>query len=272
MEKSTQRRPRRKTQSRRRVAAAEGQVQSAESPAKLEFLRRMAGTLPETIVARDLEILNSGLHLLFADLRRAHRYFRDGEGNGRGGASTALGAVYRFIMLFEKPLAEGLQLPILDLQQALAALEENNVLPVFKPVRHRGRAKSSDVREALKGYVAGTVQRLLQTGINSDAAHRRVAEELERRGVRPERGAGDVTATTVRHWCDEVDTDVGRHGTAAVVYDSMFTVSERERFSFFVWLDRNPEQDVEHLPAPDFALKSLAVFVAANFPNLAEPS
>ena len=178
-----------------------------ESPAKLEFLRRMAGTLPETIVARDLEILNSGLHLLFADLRRAHRYFRDGEGNGRGGASTALGAVYRFIMLFEKPLAEGLQLPILDLQQALAALEENNVLPVFKPVRHRGRAKSSDVREALKGYVAGTVQRLLQTGINSDAAHRRVAEELERRGVRPERGAGDVTATTVRHWCDEVDTD-----------------------------------------------------------------
>jgi hypothetical protein len=230
----------------------------------------MAGTLPETIVAGDLEILNSGLHLLFADLRRAYQYFQDGEGNGRGGASTALGALCRFIMLFEKPLAEGLQLPILDLQQALAALEDNNVSPMLEPLRHRGRAKSSDAREALKGHVAGTVQRLLQAGINSDDAHRRVAEELEKRGVRAERGAGNVTATTVRHWCDEVDTDVERRGTAAVVYDSMFTVSERENFSFLVWLDRN-QKGVEHLPAPVFALKSLAAFVAAIFPNHAEP-
>jgi hypothetical protein len=50
----------------------------------------------------------------------------------------------------------------------------------------------------------------------------------------------------------------------------MFTVSERKRFSFLVWLDRN-QKDVEHLPAPVFALKSLADFVARNFPNQAEP-
>jgi hypothetical protein len=274
MEKSARRRPRRTPQSRRRVAAAEGklsQVRPAESPANFEFARRMAGTLPETIVAGDLEILNSGLHLLFADLRRAYRYFQDGEGNGRGGASSALGALYRFIVLFEKPFAEGLQLPIQDLQQALAALEDNNVLPMLKPVRRRGRAISSDAREALKGHVAGTVRRLLQTGINLDAAYQRVAKELKRRGVRPERGTGNVTATTVRHWCDRVAADVGRRGAAAVVCDSMFTASEDERFSFFVWLDRNPEKDVDHKPADLIALDSLAGFVAKYFPNHAEP-
>jgi hypothetical protein len=274
MGKSAQQRPRRTPQSRRRAAAAEGtqsQLRFAELPANLEFASRMAGALPETIVAGDLETLNSGLHLLFADLRRARRYFQDGEGNGRGGAVTALAAFGRFVTLFEASLAEGLQLPILDLQQALAALEDNNVLQMLKPARHGGRAKSGDAREALKGHVAGTVKRLLQTGITQVDAHRRVAKVLKRRGVRPERGAGDVTANTIRHWCDDVAADVGRRGIAAVVCDSMFTESEREKFSFFVWLDRNPEKGVDHPPAHLFALDSLAAFVAANFPNHAQP-
>jgi hypothetical protein len=261
MEKPTKHRPRGTNRSRRRIAAAEGahhgRTRSGELPANLEFAKGMAGTLPETVTADDLEILNAGLNRLFADLRRAHQFFQDGEGNGRGGAATALAALQRFITLFRAPLAEGLQVPILDLLQALVALENNNVLPVLKPVRRRGRAKSSDAYEALKGCVAETGQRLLQSGVTPADAHRRVAKELGTLGVRPERGAGDVTGTTVRHWCDGVAEDVGRGGTAAMIYDLIFTAEEIERFS------RLPSNQARQ----DFALASLAAFVRKILPR-----
>jgi hypothetical protein len=62
-------------------------------------------------------------------------------------------------------------------------------------------------------------------------AFRAVANALAKQGIRAERGSGAVTATTVRHWCDEVASDVGRRGTAAMMYDSMFTDIENNRFS-----------------------------------------
>jgi hypothetical protein len=265
MKESASRFPRR---SRRRVAATTStgrKIEAGELPVNLLFTSRMVGTLPEAVTPSDLELLNSGLRWLFADLRRAHRYFQNGEGNGRGGAVTALGALWRFVTLFAAPLAEGLHTPIHDLQTALEALEQNNVLPMLKPAARPGRAKSSRGREALKGHAAGTVQRLLKAGIKPVDAHRRVAKELTKLGVRPERGAGAVTATTVRHWCDEVANDVNRLGPAAVIYDAMFTESERERFSFLVWLDQHPEKGVCHQPAHLFALDSLAAFVRENF-------
>jgi hypothetical protein len=221
-----------------------------------EFAFRMKGTLPETVTAGDLEILNSALRILFADLRRAQQRFQEGEANGRAGATDALGAVWRFIILFEGPFSETLHTPILSLQDALRTLDRNNVLPLLKPVARRGRAKSSDTREALKGHVAGTVQRLLSTGLKPDAAHRRVAKELGKLGVRPERGSGDITATTVRHWCDDVAADVGRRGPAAFVYDGMLTDCERQKFS------RLPKDR-----ARSFAVASLRAFVEEHFPE-----
>ena len=267
MKKSAKQFPRR---SRRRVAATTStgrKFEAGELPVNLQFTSRTVGTLPEAITASDLELLNSGLRWLFVDLRRAHQYFQNGEGNGRGGAVTALGALWRFGTFFAAPLAEGLHTPICDLQTALEALEQNNVLPMLKPAARPGRAKASRGREALKGHAAGTVQRLLQAGIKPVDAHRRVAKELTRLGVRPERGAGVVTATTVRHWCDEVANDVNRQGPAAMIYDPMFTKSECERFSFLVWLDQHPEKGVDHRPAHLFALDSLAAFVRENFPK-----
>ncbi|MGA7455107.1 MAG: hypothetical protein WBW73_28980 [Rhodoplanes sp.] len=115
--------------------------------------------------------------------------------------------------------------------QALAALEQNNVLPILKPVPRRGRAPSSHGHAALKGHVAATVKRLTQTGMELKEAHRKVANELKKLGVRPGRGSGQVTANTVRNWCDEVASDVGRHGTAALMCGEMFTDEEQKRFS-----------------------------------------
>jgi hypothetical protein len=260
MEKSAKQRPRRQHLSRRRVSAATGIKSKAEAgdlPANLDTAWRMQGVLPETVSASDLEILNSGLHLLFTDLRSAHSYFQRGEGNQRAGALTALGALLRFITLFEVPRAEMLHMSILDLQQALAALENNNVSPMFKPVRRPGRPKSSDAREAMKGCVAGTVQLLLQAGMTPPDAQQRVAEELRKLDIRPDWGAGDVTDTTVRHWCDNVAADVGRRGTAVTVYETMLTAKEIERFSAL------PSNEARQ----SFALVSLGDFIRQILPN-----
>ena len=66
-----------------------------------------------------------------------------------------------------------------------------------------------------------------------------------------------MPVTTVRHWCDDVAADVGRHGGAAIVYDGMFTDEERRGFSAL------PSDQARR----SLALKSLAGFVLANFPR-----
>jgi hypothetical protein len=224
-----------------------------------EFVTQHAGSLPEAVAEGDLDTLNSGLCFLFADLRSAKRLCREKGDNGRAGASAALGAIWRFVMLFKGPLAETLHVPILNLHASLDALENNLVEPILKPVPRIGRAPSSDRRDALKGCVAGTVERLLRTGLSRKDANLAVAKQLRQLGVGPERGSGEVTDDTVRHWCEEVAIDVGQHGTAAQMYHSMFTSAEVDRFSALP-LDQ----------ARTHALDSLAGFVRAIFPEALE--
>jgi hypothetical protein len=112
----------------------------------------------------------------------------------------------------------------------------------------------------LKGTAAGTVKRLLQAGLDRKRALEVVAKALTEQGVRPERGSGTITGNTVRHWCDEVAEDVGRRGTAATAYDSMFTAQEIERFYAY------PSNQTRE----DFALASLADFVRQIFPRYGE--
>jgi hypothetical protein len=192
-------------------------------------------------------------------MRDARRLYDEEGDNGRAAAFHALGVMWQFIALFKLPLAEHLHMPILNLQNALVALEENNVLPILKPVARSGRADSSDARRALKGAAAGTVKRLLQAGLDRKRALKVVAKALAEQGVRPERGSGAIAGNTVRHWCEKVAEDVGRRGTAATAHDSMFTAQEIERFS------ECPSNQRE-----DFALASLADFVRQIFPKYRE--
>jgi len=218
----------------------------------IEFTQQAKGTLKEIISANDLPKLNHALSILFADLRHASSHFRDRGDNGRLGAAVALGAVWRFVVLFEQPLAECLHLPLLKLQNALVGLENNQVEPIIRPVPRKGRSSSSDARAALKGHAAGTVERLRKAGIPRAEALNRVAKTLAKLGVTPERGSGHVTATTIRHWCGTVAEDVARSGTAATVFDSMFTTQEEARFA------KLPSRQ-----AQTFALQSLEGFVRA---------
>jgi len=246
-------------QSRRRAAAIKGiqsKVQSGEPP-HINFMTRNRGSLPTIIGQDNLEKLNSGLDVLFNRLRVAKQEYDVGTDGGRVGAFTALGAVWQFITLFDSPRAEGLYVPILKLQDALVALDQNDVLPILKPVRHAGRAPSSHAYTALKGHAAATVMRLRKSNLDPKQACVLVARELAKLGVRPDRGRGGITATTVRHWCDEVENDVGRRGTAATIYDMMFTDDENKKF------DALP-----HDRAKAFTLDSLRHYVREIFPEI----
>jgi hypothetical protein len=222
----------------------------------------MKGTLPELITVGDLETLNEGLGFFFADLRRAWELFQQSEGHGRAGAIKALGAMWRLMALFKQPSADNLFVPILLLQDALWALDKNTVSPMLEPIRRGGRGGSTGVRAGLRGHAAGTFKRLVEAAVPRPQARDEVASALVKLGVRPERGSGEITATTVRHRCDEVDADVSRRGDAAIIYDGMFTDEERQRFSAL------PSDHARR----SFALKSLAQWVAAVLPGNKKPS
>jgi hypothetical protein len=195
--------------------------------------------------------------LFFAQLREARQQFEQGEENGRIGAFTALAATWMFILAFKATSKEPLFAPIVMLQNALAALDQGLVLPIVKPIRRRGRARSDEAYASLKGHAAATVKILLQTGLDHQQACRRVATQLARLGVRPERGSGTVTATTVRNWCVEVSRDVHRRRTAAQAYDHFI-------------LDPKEKESLLALPkdwARQFVLQSLADWVRALFPK-----
>jgi hypothetical protein len=228
---------------------------------EIEFLDRMKGTLPEHITGGDLETLNVGLGFFFTDLRRAFEQFQQSEHHGRAGAVRALSATWRLVALFKEPLAKNLHMPMLRLQDALLALDQSTVDPMLRPVRRSGRSSSTGARAALRGHAAGTVTRLVQAGLLRPHALAQVAKALVKLGVRPERGSGQITATTVRHWCAEVADDVGRHGVAAIMHDGMFTDEERQSFSGLA-------SDQERC---SFALKSLAQWVRAALPELQKP-
>lgn len=224
-------------------------------PPHVEFFIRFKGTLPEVVTQSNLEILNSALSFLFTRLREARRQSYQTEG-GRPAAFEALAVCWMFIALFEKPLAESLQLPILHLMDALVGLDNNLVLPIVKPIRHRGRSPSSHAYAALKGHAAGTVRHLKEAGFGAKNAHQAVAQQLKKLGVRAERGSGHITEHTVRNWCNEVSSDVGRHSTAARMYDF-----QRQRF------DAQPKET-----ASDLALSSLTQWVLLNLPALKKSS
>jgi hypothetical protein len=230
-------------------------------PPFLEFLNRAKGTLPETIGKADLSTLNSGLHFLFDRLRQAREQFEREGDSGRRGARTALSAFWNFITLFEAPLAETLHIPILRLQSALWMLDQGGREPILKPVRLRGRAPSSPTYDSIRGHAVATVQLLLQTGLARGDAHRAVATELRQLGVRPERGSGTVTATTVRNWCDQIPSQVDQDSTAALMYYSKLAPEEMEMFSA-VPKDR----------AKQFALQLLASYVQSIIPELQKPT
>jgi hypothetical protein len=209
-------------------------AKEAKSDPEIEFFAHNEGTLPEVITSSELQILNSALRSLFAPLREIRPLYQNAETieDRRRAICVALAFYCRFIQLFRKPLEEGLYVPILHLNDALVALNDNLVLPILQPIPKKGRSESSDVHNALKGLVAATVTYLCENGFRTPDAHKALAQWLNKLGVRSERGSGDITPGTVRYWCAEV-SKLGETSTAtaAIMRNKMLAESERKRLA-----------------------------------------
>jgi hypothetical protein len=231
-------------------------------PPFLEFWHRTKGTLPETIGEADLSTLNLALGFLFDRLRQAHALFEQEGDSDRQSVFSALGAFWSFTTLFGGPFAENLHVPIMRLQDALWMLDHGQTMPMLMPVRRRrgGRAPSSQTHASLRGHAAAAVQLMRQAGLARDDAHKAVATELRQLGVRPERGSGTVTATTVQNWCDEVAKDVGRHGTVAMMYEHKLARGQ-------AMLSASPKNQ-----ARQSALEYLTYWVRTLIPELRKPT
>jgi hypothetical protein len=236
---------------------------SAPSNASLEIrlpfqeFQKLAGTLTEIVGPRDLDTLNSALHHLFIFLREASRQFYEEGDGGRSAAFYALAGYWMFVTAFRPALIENLQVPILTLQDALAGLNNNAVAPILRPVPRRGRSPSNVMHAVMRGHAAATVTRLMEIGFGRDEALREVAKVLSQIGIRPERGSGVVKAGTVRNWCNEVSSDIGRHGEAARQYDH--------------WITRRQEHEKDSEMPKDararYALAALTAWVQSVFPQ-----
>jgi hypothetical protein len=174
-----------------------------------------AEPLPESIATGDVPSLNIALRHLWVELREAQSEFA--KGNQLDGAYLSLVAVSAFLSLFAPVKREGLSASLAALESALWALDEGVVQPILKPARRaqRGRARSSVLHQELKGAAVYVVDRFHYLGLEQKKARAIVAAELRRIGVKPQRGSGEITARTIRGWCQEVAADVGRHGVAA---------------------------------------------------------
>jgi hypothetical protein len=174
-----------------------------------------AEPLPESVATGNVPSLNIALRHLWVELREAQSEFA--KGNHLDGAYLALLAMSAFLSLFGPVKQEGLSAPLAALESALWALDEGVVEPILKPARRAGsgRARSSVPHQELKGAAVYVAQRLHRLGFEQKKARTIVAAELRSIGVKPDRGSGVITARTIRGWCDEVASDVGRHGVAA---------------------------------------------------------
>jgi hypothetical protein len=208
------------------------EASTKKSDADVKFFTRHKGTLPEEITPSELQILNSALSSLFAALREIRSLYQNAETieDRRRAICVALAFYCRFIQLFQKPLEEGLYVPILHLNDSLAGLNDNLVSPILQPIRKKGRSESSEVHNALKGLVAATVIFLCENGFRAPDAHKLVVQWLNKLGVRSVRGSGDITAKTVKNWCGGISS-LGETSTAtaAIMCKQMLAESERKR-------------------------------------------
>jgi hypothetical protein len=174
--------------------------------------------LPESIAVGDVPTLNIAFRHLWAELREAQSHFA--SGNHLTGAYLSVVAVSAFLSLFSPVRQEGLSMPLAALEGALWALDEGVVQPILKPARRArtGRARSSDLYQKLKGTAIYVVHRLHGLGLEQKEVWKMVGAELRQIGLKPDRGSGDITARTIRGWCEKVAADVGSQEAAAQHY------------------------------------------------------
>jgi len=139
---------------------------------------------------------------------------------GRDAAIEALLAVTEFLSEIAGPGELLHQRPINDLLSSLISLNDGKVSPLLKPVSRSGRPRNSVAKEGAKATAVFVVKRLAGMGLDPNLAYERVARVCRQAGVSPGRKGGknqigtEMTARTVRKWCDDISADVGCHSRA----------------------------------------------------------
>jgi hypothetical protein len=95
-------------------------------------------------------IAREAFEFLYEGLREAKRRFETGKNAGRDGVLHALDTLLLFLVGVGPPKNEGLLSPLVNLLNSLYALDENNVLPLLKPI-------SPDHREPVAPIIIGEV-------------------------------------------------------------------------------------------------------------------
>jgi hypothetical protein len=186
----------------------------------------VVGSLPARIKPSNLPSLNEALAYLFHELGKASELHQTDGNAGREGTIHSVETLLKFLSLFAPVISSRLHAPLAVLFDALMSLDDGKVLPLLKPTNKNGRTRASALRGSLIGAAAFTVRRLTETGMLAPTAHEAVAHKLKGIGVTPARGRGRLTARTVRGWCQEVRTDIGRHGESAQTYDELIAVDD----------------------------------------------
>jgi hypothetical protein len=150
-------------------------------------------------------------------LRAARQLFQDDpdRNGGRSGVILALQIVLEFFIQRIPPTRnEELNRPLYALLQALDALDDGNVQKLLQKKKKSGRTKVSGLYESQKGYAVFVARRLIASEMNSDDAHKKVANILVKNGCKPARGQY-ITPSTIERWCENVSDDIDFKGTAA---------------------------------------------------------
>jgi hypothetical protein len=205
----------------------------------------MGCLFPVKLTAKHLPKLNEVFGDFARGLEAALEVYKKGTHSGRDGAGACLGTVALLLDLFEVFDRNHVTTPINAIVNALAALNENNQLPILTPVPSTGRAKSSYMRSMLEGWAVVTVERVMEAGKPLDKACEIVAKELVKAGVKSTRGKSDISARTVKNWKQRSSEDIAMIGLMA---------KTRKIFNDFVKDDDDRdgisvEEALEHLSA-----------------------
>jgi hypothetical protein len=120
-------------------------------------------------------------------------------------AIYAIHAISGFFMRINRQQAINLMAPLDDVSEALRELERGNLPTLFKCKRKPARPPDSFGRELIKGAAAAAMTFLMEAGLPRKEAARRVADELQRRGVKLG-GNRHLGSGTVASWRDQAKT------------------------------------------------------------------
>jgi hypothetical protein len=184
---------------------------------------------------KEIERVGEALDFLFKGLREAESRFHEGKNAGRDGVIEAVEITIKFLLVYFPHFASGgLCIPLGALEDALMSLDDGLVVPLLKPAKppRRGRVRASAFRACDKGTAAFTVTKLVATGVPKDVALEKVAQVFRKAGVTTNHGPmptmateREITARTIRGWCEKVNADVRRRGQAAQTFDLEMTMT-----------------------------------------------